>query len=91
VNSLTVTLLYSSDYGHIDEGYVVDTPIGVGGTNQYPVDFSGNVPFKAPHDLPPGLALRGAPRDVAAGALIDAHAHHADKVQGLGRASRLPT
>jgi len=24
------TLLYSSDYGHIDEGYVVDTPIWVG-------------------------------------------------------------
>jgi hypothetical protein len=24
------TLLYSSDYGHIDEGYVLDTPIWVG-------------------------------------------------------------
>src|SRR5215207_179132 len=53
-----------------------------GGGNQYPVDFSGDVPFKTPHDLPPGLSLRGSTCDVAAGALVDAHAHHADKVQG---------
>jgi hypothetical protein len=28
------TLLYSSDYGHIDEGYVLDTPIGGGETDE---------------------------------------------------------
>ena len=66
---------------------------GTGGADartQDTVDLPGDVPFQAPHDLPPGFALRRAPGDVAAGALVDAHAHDTDKVQGAVGVSVAP-
>ena len=46
------------------------------------VDLPSHVAFQAPYDLLFGLALGGAPGSVATSALIDAHAHDADKVKG---------
>src|SRR5215208_3076838 len=45
------------------------------------IDLSGYVTFKAAHDLLLGLALGATTRNIAAGALVDPHAHDADQVQ----------
>src|SRR5215216_4353363 len=45
------------------------------------IDLSGYVTFKAAHDLLLGLALGATTRNIAAGALVDPHAHDANQVQ----------
>src|SRR5215216_7076159 len=45
------------------------------------IDLSGYVTFKEAHDLLLGLALGATTRNIAAGALVDPHAHDADQVQ----------
>src|SRR5215218_7399381 len=73
----------SSYAGQVNGASLLHEPLGEGGggRNHYTVDLSGYVTFKAAHDLLLGLALGATTRNIAAGALVDPHAHDADQVQ----------